>query len=367
MMDDNLLSQDDIDALMRQMTGEIEQKEETLVDENRVRPFVRVIAENAGSTLSTLLQRNTDVVHDALKPGKSVVDTDLHDHLLAQISFGKDFDGDLYLAVPKTLTAMMADLMLMGDGNAMYEDDHKDALCEIINNIMGGVNTRMGEEHHTALSVSQATVNEFDPGSSPFNDSGTAFDRLEFHIEGMKGGPVHLLLSKSLYESVRKFFATGQEAPAPAPTPVAAPAAPAPAAVAAEFPAAPAPVAAPPSAPPPAEPSAPVAASEGGGAGVPRGLGGSVFASSGNRVLDLLLDIPLNITIELGRTRMSIRKILEMGPGSIIEMERLIQEPVDLLVNDKVVAKGEVVVVDENFGIRIISLVTPEERIKFLK
>ena len=67
------------------------------------------------------------------------------------------------------------------------------------------------------------------------------------------------------------------------------------------------------------------------------------------------------------RTRLSIRKILELGPGSIIELDRLAGEPVDLLVNDKVVAKGEVVVVDEYFGIRIISLASPEERIKQLK
>ena len=81
----------------------------------------------------------------------------------------------------------------------------------------------------------------------------------------------------------------------------------------------------------------------------------------------MLLDINLNVTIELGRTRLSIRKILELGPGSIIELDRLAGEPVDLLVNDKVVAKGEVVVVDEYFGIRIISLVSPEERIKQLR
>jgi flagellar motor switch protein FliN/FliY len=83
--------------------------------------------------------------------------------------------------------------------------------------------------------------------------------------------------------------------------------------------------------------------------------------------VQMLLDINLNVTIELGRTRLSIRKILELGPGSIIELDRLAGEPVDLLVNDKVVAKGEVVVVDEYFGIRIISLVSPEERIKQLR
>jgi flagellar motor switch protein FliN/FliY len=79
------------------------------------------------------------------------------------------------------------------------------------------------------------------------------------------------------------------------------------------------------------------------------------------------MDISLDLTIELGRTELSIRRILEMGPGAIVEMDRFAGEPVDLLINNKVVARGEVVVVDENFGIRVVSLVTPEERIKFLK
>jgi len=83
--------------------------------------------------------------------------------------------------------------------------------------------------------------------------------------------------------------------------------------------------------------------------------------------IDMLLDIELDVSIELGRTNMSIKRVLEMGPGSIVELDRMAGEPVDLLVNNKVVAKGEVVVVDENFGIRIVSLVSPEERIKSLK
>ena len=83
--------------------------------------------------------------------------------------------------------------------------------------------------------------------------------------------------------------------------------------------------------------------------------------------VDMLLDIELDVTIELGRTDLSIKRILEMGPGSIVELNRMAGEPVDLLVNNKVVAKGEVVVVDENFGIRIVSLVSPEERIKSLR
>jgi flagellar motor switch protein FliN/FliY len=84
------------------------------------------------------------------------------------------------------------------------------------------------------------------------------------------------------------------------------------------------------------------------------------------RNIDLLMDVNLPISIELGRTRMSISEILALGPGSVVELNKLAGEPVDLLVNQKIVAKGEVVVVDENFGLRITQLVTPEERLKSL-
>lgn len=87
---------------------------------------------------------------------------------------------------------------------------------------------------------------------------------------------------------------------------------------------------------------------------------------SQSRNIDLLMDVNLPISIELGRTRMSISDILALGPGSVVELNKLAGEPVDLLVNQKVVAKGEVVVIDENFGVRITQLMTPEERLKSL-
>ena len=84
------------------------------------------------------------------------------------------------------------------------------------------------------------------------------------------------------------------------------------------------------------------------------------------RNIDLLMDVNLPISIELGRTKMSISDILALGPGSVVELNKLAGEPVDLLVNQKVVAKGEVVVIDENFGVRVTQLMTPEERLKSL-
>ncbi len=83
--------------------------------------------------------------------------------------------------------------------------------------------------------------------------------------------------------------------------------------------------------------------------------------------IELLMDVELPVSIELGRTRMNIADILALGPGSIVELDKLVGEPVDLLVNQKCVARGEVVVVEESFGLRITQLMSPEERIKNLK
>ena len=73
--------------------------------------------------------------------------------------------------------------------------------------------------------------------------------------------------------------------------------------------------------------------------------------------ISLLMDVSINVTVELGRARLSIREILELGEGSIIELQKLAGEPVDLLVNGKLVAKGEVVVIDECFGVRVTDII----------
>src|SRR5436309_2321340 len=83
--------------------------------------------------------------------------------------------------------------------------------------------------------------------------------------------------------------------------------------------------------------------------------------------LDLILDVHLEATVELGRSRMSIKDILALGPGSVVELDKLAGEPADLLINGKPLARGEVVVIDENFGIRITEIRTPTERIDSLR
>ena len=85
------------------------------------------------------------------------------------------------------------------------------------------------------------------------------------------------------------------------------------------------------------------------------------------RNLDMLLDIPLQVTVELGRTKRSVKEILELASGSIIELDKLAGEPVDILVNSRLIAKGEVVVIDENFGVRITDILSKADRLNNLK
>lgn len=88
--------------------------------------------------------------------------------------------------------------------------------------------------------------------------------------------------------------------------------------------------------------------------------------SGPQRNIDLILDVPLEVSVVLGRTKKSIKDILSLGTGSLIQLDKLTEEPVEILVNGKIVAYGEVVVVDENFGVRITSIVSSAERVKTL-
>jgi len=96
-------------------------------------------------------------------------------------------------------------------------------------------------------------------------------------------------------------------------------------------------------------------------------LQNGAFANVDENNLNLLMDIPLKVTVELGRTQKQIKDILELSQGSIVELDKLAGEPVDILVNNKLIAKGEVVVIDENFGVRVIDILSQWDRIQKLQ
>lgn len=82
--------------------------------------------------------------------------------------------------------------------------------------------------------------------------------------------------------------------------------------------------------------------------------------------MNMVMDIPLDVTVELGHARMLIKDVLELGSGSVVELDRVAGEPVDVLVNGRLVAKGEVIVIEDNFGIRITEIVSPADRVSGL-
>lgn len=87
---------------------------------------------------------------------------------------------------------------------------------------------------------------------------------------------------------------------------------------------------------------------------------------SGRRELDFILDIPLDVSAELGRTRLLINELLQLGQGSVVELDKLAGEPLEVYVNGKLVARGEAVVINEKFGVRLTDIISPIERVKQL-
>ena len=81
------------------------------------------------------------------------------------------------------------------------------------------------------------------------------------------------------------------------------------------------------------------------------------------RNFDLLLDIPLEVTVEIGRTRLAIRELLQLGPGSVVELQKLAGETLDVLINGKPIARGEAVMVNDKFGVRLTDVISPSERL----
>lgn len=112
------------------------------------------------------------------------------------------------------------------------------------------------------------------------------------------------------------------------------------------------------------------AEAEGGSSGDHGGDGGgraTEYDLQKDRNLQLILDIPLRVTVELGRTKMPVNELLNLGQGSVIELNKLAGEPMEVFVNDKLIARGEAVVVNEKFGVRLTDIISTKERVEQLK
>lgn len=107
------------------------------------------------------------------------------------------------------------------------------------------------------------------------------------------------------------------------------------------------------------------AEADGGAAAVPAGESADDIIKDRN--LKMILDIPLRMTVELGRAKMAVSELLNLGQGSVIELNKLAGEPMEVLVNDKLIARGEAVVVNEKFGVRLTDIISTRERVEQLK
>lgn len=355
---------------------------------------------SAATTLSVLLGHKVNITTPTVNVDTMSMIKDQYPmpYLIVEVGYVIGINGNNILAIQASDASIIADLMMGGDGtNPQMElnDIHMSAVGEAMNQMMGTVATSLSTMFNKKIDISPPKVNLIDLGSderiTELMETNEAVAKISFRMEvdGLIDSEIMQILPLNVAQEMVSFLMGGgadaepEPEPAPAPAPAAAPApAPAPAAPA------PAPAAAPPpppqpqyAAPPPPQYAAapqPVYAAPSYGA-APAVVAPSVpvqaaqFAPLTNEPvavnaanISLIQDVPLQVTVELGRTKKSIREILEFSAGSIIELEKLAGEPVDIHVNGQLTAKGEVVVIDENFGVRITEIVSPLERIQRL-
>ncbi len=367
---------------------------------------------SAATTLSVLLGHKVNITTPTVSVDtmSTIQNQYPMPYLVVEVGYVIGINGNNILAIQASDASIIADLMMGGDGlNPQEElnDIHMSAVGEAMNQMMGTVATSLSTMFNKKIDISPPKVNLIDLGAEDKitdlvnNDEPVVKTSFRMEVDGLIDSEIMQILPLNVAKEMVSFLMGGgaeaeaQEAPAPAPEPAPAPvapepapaaAAPAPAAPAAPQPAAPQyaspqqpQYAAPPQQPqytaPPmgAQPvyAPPAYANNVVASGVP--VQNAQFAPLTNEPVEvnaanisLIQDVPLQVTVELGRTKKSIREILEFSTGSIIELDKLAGEPVDIHVNGQLTAKGEVVVIDENFGVRITEIVSPMERVQSL-
>ncbi|MFP4163356.1 MAG: flagellar motor switch protein FliN [Chitinispirillaceae bacterium] len=345
------LSQDQIDSLL---SGAMDDGEDSGSSGSEGKNHLPAVASmfdlfcgQAGTVVTTVIGKQVNLeVELCEKADFSVIQEKIKAVVVSlNLSFKSGLDGSLYLIMQKKNVATLSDLMMMGDGSADYNEDHKDAIGELFNQVMGAFSTALGEELGQSISAGSVEVAEFELENPPFPADSMDMGIAKMNVEGLVDSYVALLIPQSLGEQLAQKKAPKEPEPAPQQnedvglnqaevddlTKMSS-----------DF-------------------SADSAMGQFNGT-----TAGATFDGPKDNI-DLLLDVELEINIELGKSNLSIKKVLDLAPGSIVELDKMAGEPVDLLVNNKVVAKGEVVVVDESFGIRIVSLVSAEDRIKSLR
>ena len=300
--------------------------------------------------------------------------------LVVEVGYTHGVHGTNLLAIKESDALIIADLMMGNDGTnppTELNELYMSAVGEAMNQMMGSVATSMSTMFKQKIDISPPKANLIHFAThEPLTSALTATENVvrvafRMEVEDLIDSEIMQILpvdvAKTLVKNLMGDMATQQAAAPAAPAqPAAAPTAPQTAPPMAA--AAPAPASAMPPqqgyyAPPQPsyqQPQVPVQAVQ-----FSPLVPGAMAGVDGN--IGLILDVPLQVTVELGRTKKLIREILELSPGSVLELDKLAGEPVDVLVNGKLLAKGEVVVIDENFGVRITDIVSPIERASSLQ
>lgn len=336
---------------------------------------------SAATTLSVLLGHKVSITTPAVSIDTMSMIKDQYPmpYLIVEVGYTVGINGNNILAIQAGDASIIADLMMGGDGTNPPEElneIHMSAVGEAMNQMMGTVSTSLSTMFNKKFDISPPKVSLIDFGTEDQvtklvnQDEPLAKISFRMEVDGLIDSEIMQILPVDVAQEMVEFLMhTGaEEEPEEAPAP--APAAPAP------MPA-PAPVAAPAPAPammaPPAAMPAPTYGMQAKVASnVPVQAAQFTPLSSepvavNDANIGLILDVPLQVTVELGRTKKSIKDILELSNGSIVELDKLAGEPVDIHVNGKLLAKGEVVVIDENFGVRITDIVSPLERAQKLQ
>lgn len=423
------LTQEEIDALLNGATSEPaasdsasnEEASSVLSDDllssmekDALGEIGNISMGSAATTLSVLLGHKVNITTPTVSVDtmSTIQNQYPMPYLVVEVGYVIGINGNNILAIQASDASIIADLMMGGDGlNPQEEltDIHMSAVGEAMNQMMGTVATSLSTMFNKKIDISPPKVNLIDLGAEDKitdlvnNDEPVVKTSFRMEVDGLIDSEIMQILPLDVAKEMVSFLMGGgaeaeaQEAPAPASEPAPAPVAPEPAPVAAAPAPAPAASAPQPAAPqyaaPPQPPqyaaptqqpqytappmgaqpvyAPPAYANNVVSSGVP--VQNAQFAPLTNEPVEvnaanisLIQDVPLQVTVELGRTKKSIREILEFSTGSIIELDKLAGEPVDIHVNGQLTAKGEVVVIDENFGVRITEIVSPMERVQSL-
>ena len=252
--------------------------------------------------------------------------------ILVKANYQKGLSGALYFSLPLKEGTMLVDLMLGGEGAPAEElvGDSKDALAETFNQVMGSANQTLSDLAGETFAIAQVEILVVPPDAASYAEQlgQGAFQSITLPTtQDSLNTTIHLLFPDLLLQQLKRKLGLGEAAPVAASSAVA------------EV-----------SIPSPATRQAPMATGP--------------MPDAGN--LELLLDIQLPVVVRMGQTDMQMGDLLKLTPGSILELNRNADAPVELLVNNKLIAKGEVVVVDGNFAFRITEIESRAARIRSL-